>query len=186
MSWLLLALQLILATVLLLAATGKALRSDEFLGALRLSHLPMGAVPAIAVAVPLLELGLAVALVLATDRSLPVALGATVALLAAFTAWMTWVRARHLRVRCGCFGPGGGEVGSRTIGRNALLLVLAVWGLVMAGRTESPLPDPSFPMVVAVTSLGMAVALLLALRAGVPSLALKLDQVEPGGQWDGV
>ena len=65
MSWLLLALQVALAVVLFLAAAGKALRSEEFLSALRLSHLPAGLVGPIGVAVPVLELALAASLVLA-------------------------------------------------------------------------------------------------------------------------
>ena len=181
MSWLLLALQLTLGSVLLAAAVGKALRSEEFLAALRLSHLPSGAVGPIGLAVPLIELGLAVALLLATPGSLHIAFGTTLVVLGAFTAWMAWVRARRLRVRCGCFGTGGAEVGGRTIGRNALLLLLALVGLVLAGRTESPLPGPSLPMAVAVTSMGMCFALLLALRAALPGLALTLERVEASG-----
>ena len=184
MSWLLLALQLTLGSVLLAAAVGKALRSEEFLAALRLSHLPAGAVAPIGVAVPLVELGLAVALLLATPGSLPIAFGATLVVLGGFTVWMVWVRSRRLRVRCGCFGTGGSEVGGRTIGRNALLLLLALGGLVLASRTESPLPGPSLSMAVAVTSLGMCFALLLALRAAWPQLALTLERAEAAGAAD--
>ena len=114
-------------------------------------------------AVPALELTLALALLLAPAR-LPLAFGVAALVLGAFTAWMGWVRARRLRVRCGCFGPGGGYVGPRTIGRNLLLLGLALAGLVLAGQTRSPLPGPSLAMAVTVTSLGLCLALLLALR----------------------
>jgi hypothetical protein len=44
LSWLLLALQVILSAVLLVAATEKMLRSEEFFAALRLSHLPVGSI----------------------------------------------------------------------------------------------------------------------------------------------
>ncbi len=178
MSWLLLALQAILSAVLLVAATEKTLRSEEFFAALRLSHLPAGAVAPIGVAVPALELTLALALLLAPARWLPVAFVATALVLGAFTAWMGWVRARRLRVRCGCFGPGAGHVGPRTIGRNLLLLALALGGLVLAGQTRTPLPGPSLAMVVTVTSLGVCLALLLALRAARPHLIFSFERYE--------
>ena len=56
MSWLLLALQGILSAVLLVAATEKTLRAEEFFAALRFSHLPAGSIAPIGVAVPALEL----------------------------------------------------------------------------------------------------------------------------------
>lgn len=184
-AWLLLVAQLALAGVLLLAATGKALRAEEFTAALRLSHLPPGFIAPLAVAVPLLEAGLAVALLLGGERSVVAALVATAGLFAAFTLWMGWVRGRRLRVRCGCFGVGGAEVGTRSIGRNLLLLLVAVAGAVLAARTENLLPGPSLPMAVTVTALGACVALLVALRAGWPSLALTIDRLEAQGQADG-
>ena len=58
-SWLPLALQVILSAVLLVAATEKTLRAEDFFAALRLSHLPAGAIAPIGVAVPTLELTLA-------------------------------------------------------------------------------------------------------------------------------
>ena len=69
LSWLLLALQVILSAVLLVAATEKTLRSEEFFAALRLSHLPAGSIAPIGVAVPALELTLALALLLAPARN---------------------------------------------------------------------------------------------------------------------
>jgi Methylamine utilisation protein MauE len=130
------------------------------------------------VAVPALELTLALALLLAPARWLPLAFGATALLLGAFTAWMGSVRARRLRVRCGCFGLGGGYVGPGTIGRNLLLLALTLAGLVLAGHTQSPLPGPSLAMAVTVTSLGLCLALLLGLRAAWPHLILSFEQYQ--------
>src|SRR5262245_28168663 len=114
MSWVLLALQLGLSAALIVAATGKVLLSDDLVAALRLSHLPEAMIKPLAVAVPLLEVGLALALVLSPPGRLTLALIATAVLLALFTLWMGWVQARQLRVRCGCFGGGGGDVGPRT------------------------------------------------------------------------
>jgi hypothetical protein len=177
-AWLLLALQVILSAVLLVAATAKTLRADEFVAALRLSHLPEGAIGPVGVAAPALELALALALLLAPARWLPLAFAAVVLLLGAFTAWMGWVRAHGLRVRCGCFGSGGGQVGPRTVGRNLVLLALALGGLVLAGQTRSPLPGPSLAMVITVTSLGACLALVLALHLAWPHLFLSVEQYQ--------
>ena len=178
MSWLLLALQVILSAVLLAAATEKTLRSEEFFAALRLSHLPAGSIVPIGVAVPALELTLALALLLAPAHWLPLAFVVAALVFGAFTAWMGWVRARRLRVRCGCFGPGAGQVGPRTIGRNLLLLALALGGLVLTGQSRSPLPEPSLAMAVTVTSCGVCLALLLALRSAWPHLILNFEQFQ--------
>ena len=178
MSWLLLALQVILSVVLLVAATEKTLQSEEFFAALRLSHLPTGSITPMGVAVPALELALALTLLLAPAQWLQLVFAAAALVLAAFTTWMGWVRARQLRVRCACFGPGGGHVGLRTIGRNLLLLALSLCGLVLAGQTRSPLPGPSLAMVVTGTSLGGCLALLLALRTAWPRLILSFEQYQ--------
>jgi len=95
LSWLLLALQVILSAVLLVAATEKAVRSEEFFAALRLSHLPARSIAPIGVAVPALELTLALALLLAPTRWLPLAFGAAALVLGTFTTWMGWVGAGH-------------------------------------------------------------------------------------------
>src|SRR5689334_21675171 len=104
MSLALTAAQIALAVVMLTAANGKLLRSDEFIAALRLSRLPEAAVRVAAVGTPVLEVALAFWLVLAPAASLPVAFATTAAVLVIFTGWMTSVRARRLYVRCGCFG----------------------------------------------------------------------------------
>jgi hypothetical protein len=178
LSWLLLALQVILSVAFIVAATEKTLRSEEFFAALRLSHLPAGAIGPIGVTVPVIELTLALALLLAPGRWLPLAFAAVALVLSAFTAWMGWVRARRLRVRCGCFGPGGGYVGPRTIGRNLLLLALALAGVVMTQQTRTPLPGPSLAMAVTVTSLGACLALLVALRGALPHLMLSFERYQ--------
>ena len=56
LSWLLLALQVILSVTLLVAAIEKTLRAEEFFAALRLSHLPAGTIAPTGVAVPALAL----------------------------------------------------------------------------------------------------------------------------------
>jgi hypothetical protein len=59
----------ILSVVLLVAATEKTLLSEEFFAALHASHLPAGAVAPIGVAIPALELTLALALLFALAGS---------------------------------------------------------------------------------------------------------------------
>jgi len=177
-SWVLAGLQIALAAVLVVASVGKALRTDEFAAALRLSRLPEPAIAPVGVAVALAELLLAAALVLATAVSLPAVFAAVALLFALFTIWMVWVRASRLRVRCGCFGTGSAEVGVGTILRNLILLAGAVAGWWLAGRVDSPLPGPSLPMLVTVTAGGMLLALASAARMAWPELALTFDRLQ--------
>ncbi|HEU0114871.1 MAG TPA: MauE/DoxX family redox-associated membrane protein [Thermomicrobiales bacterium] len=184
MSLLLMLGQLVLAGVLIVAATGKLLRSDEFVAALRLSRLPEAAVRVAAVGVPAAETALAFWLVLAPSRQLPHAFSATAALLALFTGWMIWVRARRLFVRCGCFG-GGGEVGAATIVRNLILCGLAVGGAALAA-VRSPLPGFSFEALLTAVPIALVVALLQALWTAWPRLVIRYDQLRGGGElWEG-
>jgi hypothetical protein len=178
MSWLLLAIQVLLGTVLLIAATAKAFQPEDFASALRLSHLPSRLVKSLIVAIPLLESCVALTLVLSTRRTLPVALSAAAALFGMFTLWMIWIHANRLRVRCGCFGPGGTEVGQRSFTRNGLLIVLAAAGVLLAGRTDSPLPAPSLWMVVAVTTVAACLALVVALKEVAPHFAFTFEQLQ--------
>ena len=175
MTWIVLVLQLVLALVFVAAAAAKALRSDEFVAALRLSRLPEPVALLTAVAVPALEVVLAFWLVLATPERLPVAFLAAAALMLAFTAWMGWVEARRLRVRCGCFGAGEGEVGPRTIGRNAVLLALALVGWVVSSRAVSPLPGPSAELLATLAAIALSVALLQALRLAWPQMVIDYE-----------
>ncbi|HET7093521.1 MAG TPA: MauE/DoxX family redox-associated membrane protein [Thermomicrobiales bacterium] len=186
MSLLLMLGQLLLAGVMIVAATGKLLRSDEFVAALRLSRLPEAAVRVAAVGVPVAETALAFWLVLSSAGRLPAAFVATAALLALFTGWMVWVRARRLFVRCGCFGGGGGEVGAATIVRNLVLLCLAVVGAVLATAVRSPLPGFSYQALLAAIPLALIVALAQALWIVWPRLVIRYDQLRGGGAlWEG-
>lgn len=181
MSWALAALQVVLAGTLFVAAVGKLLRSEEFVAALRLSHLPDGAVAVLAVLVPALEVACAAWLLLASSESLGAAFAATLALLGAFTLWMVWVRARRLRVRCGCFGPNGGEVGAVTIGRNFGLIALAALGWALSFSLATPLGGSSLWMVLIVAAYALAIAMLSALRFAWPHFTLTEDQLRHGG-----
>lgn len=127
---------------------------------------------------PTVEYSLAFAVLVGTPLTLRGALGATLVLFATFTVWMAWVRARRLHIRCACFGTVSTEIGPRSIVRNGVLLLVAAGGLILAGQTTSPLPAPSAALAIVVSVTGMGFALLLALRAALPSLVLSLGQLE--------
>ncbi len=106
---------------------------------------------------------------------------ASAGLLAAFTIWMGWISSRRLRVRCGCFGGDGGEVGPRTLLRNAVLLVVAAVGWVLAERVASPLPGPSWEAVATAVALALSIALVQALRMVWPNLVVTYEHLQGGG-----
>lgn len=111
MAYFLLICQLALATVLLVAATGKLINSEQLAAALRLSHVPNTLIAPLVVFLPILEMGLAFGLVFNTPSLLPVFLVLTASLLSIFTIWMLIVSLRGLHLRCGCFGPGRSSAG---------------------------------------------------------------------------
>ncbi len=177
MAYLLLACQLVLATVLVLAATGKLLNSEQLAAALRLSHIPKALITPLMVLTPAVELCLAGGLVLSTPLSLPFIMVVIVGLFCIFTVWMLTVYARDLRLRCGCFGPGRSDIGLGTILRNALLIVIALGGLVLSFYTHSSLPALLLWMIVTVLSLEMCVTLLWSFWQGKAALILSIAQL---------
>jgi len=177
MAFLLLACQVVLAVVLLVAATGKLLNSEQLAAALRLSHIPKALITPLMALTPILELCLAFGLVLSTPHLLPLAMAGTVGLLSVFTIWMLTVYNRGLRLRCGCFGPGRADIGLGTILRNCLLIALSVGGFVLSLYTHSLFPVPSFWMIVTALSLGMCVMLLWSLQQAKAALILSMAQL---------
>jgi hypothetical protein len=99
MTWIVSALQIVLALVFVGAGAAKALRPEEFVAALRLSHLPGPVALFTAVVVPSLEVLLAFWLILATPDRLPVAFLAGAALLLALRAG--WGGSRRADSTCG-------------------------------------------------------------------------------------
>jgi hypothetical protein len=163
------------------SGASKLLRADEFAAALRLSRLPEPLVAVLSVALPVLEIALSAWLFLAAPAGLPGAFAACLALLALFTAWMLWVRARKLTVRCGCFGGGGGYVGLETIGRNVALMAVALAGWWLAGQGTSPLAGVSLAAVIAWSALAMSIALVQAARMALPHMTLTYEQFQNAG-----
>lgn len=177
MSEVLLVSQLGLSLVLVVAASGKILRFEDFAATLRLSRFPAGLVRVLTVAVPTLELGLALVLVVADGVALQIAMAAVAALMTAFTAWMISVRVRRISLSCSCFGARGAPVGPRTMARNAVLLAWALCGAAVAAATSSPLPDASGWLVLATAGGALATMLLVGLRMARPNLVLTMRAV---------
>jgi hypothetical protein len=86
-----------------------------------------------------------------------------------------------LRVRCGCFGGDGGEVGPRTLLRNAVLLAAALAGWALAARVASPLPGPSWEAAGAAVALALSIALVQAARLVWPHLVVTYERLRDGG-----
>ena len=166
------AFRLTLAVVMLLAASGKALQPEQFVAALRLSHIPSVLVIPLAVLVPIIELGLSIGLVLSPPTLLPALLATTLGLLFTFTVWMISVHVRQLHVKCGCFGTASDAVDLRSITRNILLLILAFGALVISLKIHSSLLTPSLWLVIIVLSLALCLIHLLAFQRGRASLIL--------------
>lgn len=177
MSVFLLACQLALSAVLLAAAVGKMMQSQHFLAALRLSHVPGPLVSPTAVATPLVEACLSVALIVSTPQSLVMAMGTSGGLLGLFTAWMLRVYARGLRPKCGCFGSGSSKIGLGSIARNAALIVVSLSGAWLATRTQSLLPPPSVWTAATAVSGLACWGLVATARQVLPSLVLSPAQL---------
>lgn len=173
MRWLLATIQIVLASTFLIAGIGKWLQVDDFAAALRLSHIPKAAVTALTWCVPVLEVAIALSLVWGSARSILVGTLAAAVLLVLFSLWIAWVFARRIRIRCGCFGASQRSLGLRSLARNLALLSLAslaIW--LESANTNGLLPRPGVNAAIAVTSIAMAVSLLVAFRRARPAMVL--------------
>lgn len=110
MTIVLLAAQLLLSSVFLIAGLAKALRPGEFLSTLESGGVPPRLIVPLGRTIPLVEIPLAVSLATVPDAARQITLAAAAVLLACFTGWLAWVRIRHRHLRCGCFGAEGREI----------------------------------------------------------------------------
>ena len=118
--------RVVLAAVFAVAAWGKLTDRAGTRQAVRAFGVPAPAAPAVAVLLPIAELTVAVLLVLHDAVG---AVGALV-LLGVFSAAVGVSLARGRRPDCHCFGQARAQpVSGRTLARNALLLLLAVFVL---------------------------------------------------------
>lgn len=114
--------------------------------------------PLLGTALPVVEVLLAVALVVAPG----VAAYAALALITAFTTVLVRTLRRGLRVACGCFGSASAEpVSAVDVVRNVLLGVAA---LAATAATGPGVPDSTAALVVAAATAGGGLALADARR----------------------
>jgi Methylamine utilisation protein MauE len=145
-----------LSIVLLGAGIGKLGDRVAFRRALRsYGWLPELSVAPLSWLVPFLELGCAVGLWLPPIRQAAATL--TIGLLIVFTAVIVRALAEGSQANCGCFGGSGADqVSWLGVGRNAVLLALAVVAaLPVAGRYPPPVPS-----VLAGAGVGLIILLL--------------------------
>ncbi|MHB8597329.1 MAG: MauE/DoxX family redox-associated membrane protein [Ktedonobacteraceae bacterium] len=171
MIYLLLFCQIVLACTLLIAASGKIFQSNQFLAALRLT-LPEPVIIPLAIVVPTIEIGLSIGLILTFPFLLMDTFVAIIVLLVSFTAWMVFVFSQGLHIQCGCFGTSSATIGSRSILRNMLLLLVAIGGFLLSRNVQSILPQPSIWMSMITISCAMGIMLLRSFQQARPALAL--------------
>jgi uncharacterized membrane protein YphA (DoxX/SURF4 family) len=136
MDVLLLACRLTLAVVLLIAAVTKALDRSGTRDSLERFGLPVALVPAASVALPLVELGVALALVPVPSAS--AAAAAALVLLAAFTVALAVALLRGVKAPCNCFGAiSTRPAGALTLARNVVLIGLAIPVVAYGGAGTS-------------------------------------------------
>ena len=95
-----------------------------------------------AATLPLIELVLGLALILAPSAWRRGAALATAGLMAVFTAGIAQAVARGIRIECGCFGGASGPVTSWTIARDLALLAAAI-ALVVLEHYLKIAPSPT-------------------------------------------
>lgn len=134
--------------------------------------LPGPVVPVAAIAIPLIEATVAVALLSGVDP--PVMASIAFGLLAIFTAALIRMRALGIGLDCGCFGESK-EAASPTSGilRNAVLMALAVL-VALTGATSATLLDSGAQDVILSTTIVVGVITIWAI---VTALATQKDVV---------
>lgn len=177
MSYLLLACQILLAAILLLASVSKIFNREQFLVAIRLGGFPRTIIRPVAWLIPALELCLALGLVLSKSHMFMFVVSLTSALFCIFTLWMCSVYYSGLRLKCGCFGIGKSDIGPATIFRNIFLIALSFVALILALHIESPLFTQSSWMRITITCCGMSLLLVWAFQQAFSSLNLSLAQL---------
>ncbi|MFD8013395.1 MauE/DoxX family redox-associated membrane protein [Streptomyces sp. NPDC058955] len=134
---LILAVRCVVAVVLAASALGKARAPGDFRATVRdMRVVPARLTGAVAVAVPVLEAGLAAAVWVPalTTWAFAVSFG----LIAAFTAALVSVLRRKIDTSCSCFGASRTRVGPAHLVRNAVLLGATAAGFLAALAAGGP------------------------------------------------
>jgi len=148
--------------------------------ALLLSRIPDRLAESAGRVVPVLELGIGLAL-LADLAPRPGPLLAAGVLLTLFTAWVLIVVIRRLDLSCACFGVGGATIGVRTVLRNVVMLAIAAGGVALVWSADLT-HSPSGWSVFAAIGVGLIAALISAAHVVAP--ALQLRPADEGGSLD--
>jgi thiol-disulfide isomerase/thioredoxin len=163
MNAVVLAAKLALVLVFAVAAFAKLAERTSFRRTIPLYGVPVALVGAVAIGVPVAELGVAVALIPA--ELAPWGAIAALLLLAIFTA--AGARARAVEAKCDCFGPLEGlSTGIPPLIRNAALAALAGLAAVLEATGRAADVPPFAVAGVAVAVAGLAVWLGVSARKG--------------------
>jgi peroxiredoxin/uncharacterized membrane protein YphA (DoxX/SURF4 family) len=156
----LLACRLVLAAVLLVAAFAKLADRDGSRRSLEGFGVPAPLAPAAAVALPLLELIVAIALVPVATAWVGALAGA--ALLLAFSAVLAVTIARGADTDCRCFGRlSSKRVGPAMLARNLLLLAIAAFVAIAGAGDAGPSATAWLGDLSTAAALGLAVGVLV-------------------------
>jgi hypothetical protein len=164
MPYILLVCQIMLAAILLIAASGKVRYTQQLVTALRVSVIPQFFVFPVAIIIITLETELALGLVLSIQGMLPFVFCGTFLLLGAFTGWLISVYRRQLNVECGCFGASRAKVGKGSIIRNVVLMGISAVGFFLSLYSSSILPTPSLLIFMISAIVAGAVVFMLCNR----------------------
>jgi uncharacterized membrane protein YphA (DoxX/SURF4 family) len=131
-----LAVRIALGGILVLAGSLKLPDPSAFANEIANYRFLPSLAPWLAATLPMVEIVLGMALVVAPQSWRRAAALATAGLMAIFTVAVTQVVARGINVDCGCFGGSSGPVTLITVGRDLILLGMAV-GILWLERSVS-------------------------------------------------
>jgi Methylamine utilisation protein MauE len=170
------ACRLSLAATFLISGSGKFIGGgDQMASALRLSVPRLLARVTAALVIPL-EFLLAGLLLFGDERTFEIGLAGSAVLLILFSAWMLTVLFRGLQVQCSCFGPSGAAVGWSQLARNAVLVAIALTGLLLAPSGRDAVGTTVWSAL-ALAAASVLIMFVVAVRRAVPALALSVEQV---------
>jgi uncharacterized membrane protein YphA (DoxX/SURF4 family) len=128
-----LVLRLAIGAVLVVAGALKLRAPGDFATEIANYQLFPALAPYLAVVLPLVELVVGGALLVAPRDSPRAAPVAALALFAQFTVAVAAAYFRRINIDCGCFGTGGGPITALTLVRDLALMAAAAGTLVLEG-----------------------------------------------------
>ena len=188
---LILVCRIVLAAVFAISAIAKVRDRAGSAKAVREFGVPAALVPLVAAGLPVAELGCAV-LLLTADPGATLGAVASALLLGVFTVAIAVNLLQGRRPDCHCFGQlDTGETGWLTVGRNAVLIAIALVPLTRAGSLAFPgstlasYDGQQLAVGLSITALALAVAALAwfcrTLLRQYGGVLLRLEALEAGG-----